>query len=61
METTPISRDSPVCHTERVSSATPRGVLKPGDQTPLGATTGKAFHSSIPAHMLGIILSRHEV
>jgi len=41
METTPISRDSPVCHTERVSSATPRGVLKPGDQTPLGATTGQ--------------------
>lgn len=41
METTHISCDSPVCHTEKVLSTTPKGVLKPGDQTPLAALAGE--------------------
>ena len=43
METTPISCDSPVCRNERLPISTPKGVLKPDDQTPLAATAGEFY------------------
>lgn len=43
VETTPISRNSPVCRTEKLPFATPKGTLKLCDQSPLVSTAGECL------------------